>query len=407
MKPLLSIVIPTKNRYSTLTNLVEKLLDWGDGDYEVIVQDNSEDNTPIKGFLLNYSNDPRLKYFHNINHVTVCQNSEDAIDNSTGEYVCFLGDDDGIIKQSLDVVKWMKKNAVDSLNCKQGSYCWPEFRYKNCGKKRSLAGMLIYHSHNGDLYRQDAVSGLNSLLENGCLTLNGITRLYHGIVSRDTLNLLKGKTGTYFPGSIADMSSAVGLVFFAKKHYYLNFPIIISGASGASYAGNSGKKNNITAFEHQPWFAKETIEEWSDKLPKRIVAQTLWPDAAMSALKKVGHTDLISKLNFPLIYAEYLSEFPEFTEEFELFLQLRYSVVEVKAIKAQINSYIKRIARSKWRYWAKVYSIYFGINKFLNIERLDANSVGEVLTKLESKVENERNSVNNPFYQLLNSFTKY
>ena len=35
MKPLLSIVIPTKNRYSTLTNLVEKLLDWGDGDYEV------------------------------------------------------------------------------------------------------------------------------------------------------------------------------------------------------------------------------------------------------------------------------------------------------------------------------------------------------------------------------------
>ena len=104
MKPLLSIVIPTKNRYPTLTNLVEKLLDWGDGDYEVIVQDNSEDNTPIKGFLLNYSNDSRLKYFHNLNHVTVCQNSEDAINNSTGEYICFLGDDDGIIKQSLEVV---------------------------------------------------------------------------------------------------------------------------------------------------------------------------------------------------------------------------------------------------------------------------------------------------------------
>ena len=75
----------------------------------------------------------------------------------------------------------------------------------------------------------------------------------------------------------------------------------------------------------------------------------------------------------------------------------------MKAIKAQINSYMKRIARSKWRYWAKVYSIYFGINKFLNIERLDANSVGEVLTKLESKVENERKTGSSHFYQVLNS----
>lgn len=403
MRPLLSIVIPTKNRYLTLTNLVEKLLDWNSEDYEIIVQDNSEDNTPIKEFLFAYSNNSRLKYFHNRQHVTVCQNAEDAIDNSTGEYVCFLGDDDGIIKQSLAIVKWMKKNAVDSLNCKQGSYCWPEFRYKNCGKKRSLAGMLIYHSHNGDLYPQDAISGLNSLLESGCLSLNGITRLYHGIVSRDTLNLLKGKTGTYFPGSIADMSSAVGLVFFAKKHYYLNFPIIISGASGASYAGNSGKKNNITAFEHQPWFAEETIKEWYDKLPKRIVGQTVWPDAAISALKKVGRDDLISKINFPIIYAEYLSAFPEFATDFELFLESEYSVDEIRGIKVKMKAHAKNIVKSKWRYWAKVYSIYFGINKFLNIERFDAENVGEALAKLESKVETDKKNSDSVFYQILNS----
>ncbi|MFV7479727.1 glycosyltransferase family 2 protein [Acinetobacter junii] len=403
MRPLLSIVIPTKNRYSTLTNLVEKLLDWNSSDYEVVVQDNSEDNTSIKDFLLNYSNDPRFKYFHNLNHVTVCQNSEDAINNSTGEYICFLGDDDGIIKHSLDIVKWMKKNDVDSLNCKQGTYCWPEFRNKNYGKRKSLAGMLIYHSHNGDLYKQDAISGLNSLLENGCLSLNGITRLYHGIVSRDTLNLLKKKTGTYFPGAIADMSSAVGLVFFAKKHYYLNFPLIISGASGASYAGKGAKKNNQTSFEHQPWFAKETIEEWSDKLPKRIVAQTVWPDSAMNTLKKLGHADLISKMNFPIIYAEYLSEFPEFAKEFELFLQSKYSLEEIQSIRTQMNAHRKNIFRSKLRYWVKVYSIYLGINKFLSIERLDANTVGEALYKLELRVENERKTENSYFYQILNS----
>lgn len=402
MKPLLSIVIPTKNRYSTLTNLVEKLLDWESDDYEIIVQDNSEDNAPIKTFLLKHSKDKRFKYFHNIDHVTVCQNSQDAIDNSVGEYVCFLGDDDGIIKQSLNIVRWMKENNIDSLNCKQGTYCWPEFRQKNCGKKRSLAGMLTYHSHDGELYSQDAIIGLDNLLENGCLSLNGITRLYHGIVSRETLNILKARTGTYFPGAIADMSSAVGLVFCAKNHYYLNFPLIISGASGASYAGKGAKKNNHTAFEHQPWFAKETITEWFDKLPKHIVAQTVWPDAAISALKRVGHADLIAKMNFPLIYAEFLSEFPEFIDDFELFLKSQYSSEEIQTIKIQINVYKKRIVRTKLRYWAKVYSIYFGINRILNIERIDADTVGEALLKLELKVESERLIKNSSFYQILN-----
>lgn len=402
MIPLLSIVIPTKNRYSTLMNLVEKLLDWGGSDYEVIVQDNSDDNTLIQNFLQKHSNDCKLKYFYNSKHVTVCQNAEDAINNSSGEYVCFLGDDDGIIKQSLDIVKWMKNNDVDSLNCKQGAYCWPEFRYKNHGKRKSLAGMLIYHSHNGDLFSQDAVKGLDSLLENGCLSINGITRLYHGIVSRQCLNQLKQKAGTYFPGAIADMSSAVGLVFFAKKHYYLNFPLIISGASGASYAGKSGKKNNQTLFVHQPWFAKETIEKWSDQLPKRIVGQTVWPESAMKALEKVGQGHLISKINFPIIYAEYLSEFPEFATDFQLFLESHYSVDEIKAIKVKMNSHTKNIVKSKWRYWAKVYSIYFGVNKLINIERIDAKNVSEALAKLESKVERDKKKSDSVFYQILN-----
>lgn len=404
MRPLLSIVIPTKNRYSTLTNLVEKLLDWDSKDYEIIVQDNSDDNTVFKKILDNYKMDPRLKYFYNTQHVTVCQNAEDAIDNSTGEYVCFLGDDDGIIKQSLDIVKWMKKNEIDSLNCKQGAYHWPEFRQKNYGQKRSLAGMLVYHSHNGDLYSQDPVLGLNSLLENGCLSLNGITRVYHGIVSRNILNLLKKKTGTYFPGAIADMSSAIGLVFFAKKHYYLNFPLIISGASGASYAGKGAEKNNHTIFEHQPWFAKETITEWSDRLPKRIVGQTVWPDTAINALKKVGRGDLISRLNYPIIYAEYLSQFPEFSEEFESFLRDRYPKSEIINIKKQMDSYRSKIFKSKFRYWAKVYSIYFGIHKFLHIECVHAYTVGEALTKLEEKVETERKKGNSKFYKVLNDY---
>ena len=65
MRPLLSIVIPTKNRYFTLINLVEKLLTWDNDDYEVVVQDNSEDNSDIIDFLKKYENNKNLRYFHN------------------------------------------------------------------------------------------------------------------------------------------------------------------------------------------------------------------------------------------------------------------------------------------------------------------------------------------------------
>ena len=123
----------------------------------------------------------------------------------------------------------------------------------------------------------------------------------------------------------------------------------------------------------------------------------------MSALKKVGHADLISKMNFPIIYAEYLSEFPEFAKDFELFLQSKYSVEEIRAIKTQMNAHTKKLVRSKWRYWAKVYSIYFCINKFLHIERFDAETVSEALAKLESRVDDERKNGNSLFYQILNS----
>lgn len=402
MSKLLSIVIPTKNRYFTLINLVEKLLTWDSDDYEVVVQDNSEDNSDIIDFLKNYENNKILRYFHNPIHVTVTQNAEDAIDNSVGDFVCFLGDDDGIVKQSLVIVRWMKENQVDSLNCKQGAFNWPEFRYKTSGKKKSLAGMLVYHSHSGSIEPQNIMQGLDNLLQNGCLEINGIARLYHGIVARRVLNELKSETGTYFPGPIADMSSAIGLTFFAKKHYYLHFPIIISGASGASYAGKSGTKKNTTSFEHQPWFSKKTLVDWSKQLPKRIVAQTVWPESAIQTLKSLGHEELISKINFPLIYASYIVDFPEFKGELEDFINENYSFNEASEIRKKMLKYKKQCRRGKLRYWVKAYAIYFGIEKVLKIEVVDANSIADALTKLETAIETNKTYKNSDFYRILN-----
>ena len=129
----------------------------------------------------------------------------------------------------------------------------------------------------------------------------------------------------------------------------------------------------------------------------------IWPDSALNTLKKIGHAELTQKINYPKIYAEYLSAFPEFSEDFEFFLKSNYSKDEIEVVKTKISSYRNGIMTAKWRYWAKVYSIYFGLNKFLKIERIDADTVGEALSKLELKVDSDRKHGNSRFYQVLNS----
>ena len=62
-KNLLSIIIPTKNRYSTLLPVLDSIIDnlSNEYEYEVIIQDNSDDNKPCIDYLSN-KNASKLKY---------------------------------------------------------------------------------------------------------------------------------------------------------------------------------------------------------------------------------------------------------------------------------------------------------------------------------------------------------
>lgn len=49
---LLSVVIPTKNRYETLIPLIRVLAKWDDADLEIVIEDNSDDNNEFISFLI-------------------------------------------------------------------------------------------------------------------------------------------------------------------------------------------------------------------------------------------------------------------------------------------------------------------------------------------------------------------
>jgi glycosyltransferase involved in cell wall biosynthesis len=311
MNPVLSVVIPTKNRYDTLKNVAQTLLKWTSKEFELIIQDNSDDNTDFIEFLSNYKSDSRLIYKHTNHNLSVNENCDAAIDLASGEYVCLIGDDDGLIEETIKACQWMKSNDIDSANCNIAIYEWPNLITKYYGDK--FTGELRYANFNSTTTQINPQEELITILKNGAQYIKQGARLYQGIISRKSLLKLKEKTGTYFPGPVPDMSSAVGIVPFIKNHVYFDYPLIIAGSSAKSTAGMGAKKKHHGELNDIAFLLKGTADNWSIQLPKYWSAQTIWAEGALKALQNTGNKDLIEKhYNFNRLFALCLMYIPDY-----------------------------------------------------------------------------------------------
>lgn len=89
MNYIVSVVVPTRNRYQYLKHLIQMIDGFKLAELELVVQDNSDDNREILNFLKNINAD-NIKYFYISQPLTMSQNGELAINNATGEYVCVI-----------------------------------------------------------------------------------------------------------------------------------------------------------------------------------------------------------------------------------------------------------------------------------------------------------------------------
>ena len=77
-RPLLSIVIPTKDRYFCLKKFVELFHTvYTTQEIELVISDNSSDNSEFVEFLKEL-NDRRIKYAYTKEYLSVCEQSLNA-----------------------------------------------------------------------------------------------------------------------------------------------------------------------------------------------------------------------------------------------------------------------------------------------------------------------------------------
>ena len=333
--PLLSIVIPTKNRYFYLKKCIELIKNFDLNDLELIIQDNSDDNSEFLDYLSRIDL-PYLRYFYIKETISVADNSDKAILNSNGEYVCYIGDDDGVTRYVVDCTKWLKKNNFSILKSALTVYRWPSFVSP---VHYDMASTISYHDYS---MKYDIVSckkSLDKLLKTGVDSLRFMPKVYNGIVRRSTLDKIYEKCGTYFPGPSPDMSNAVALALVEDYYVYLDAPIIIGGQS-SHLGGNVARyKKGYGPLEEQPFISKLQIDTWDYRIPKIWASRTIWPESAITALKAFEKSDYIDKIDFNVIYRKLGVEHPELIKYVHALTSNKVKLY-LSIISHKLNNYI-------------------------------------------------------------------
>lgn len=303
MKPLLSIIIPTKNRYNYLSECIKSLYNLNeknsDVEIEIIIQDNTPDNKEILPLINSYRNS--IHYFHISESLSVVENCDRAVLNSTGKYICFIGDDDSVTKDIITVVKWMEQNSIESCIGTIPRYNWPDMVYKYHKFKPLQIPKLKREN-----YLIDVKGQLELVLKRGANWLYELPKLYHGIVSRDSLNQIYERAGSYFPGPSPDMANAVALATIIKRHAVIDVPFIVSGFSYKSGGGQGTRHAHEGEIKDLPHLPKNTAEVWEKRIPKYWTSETIYAESAIKALKNMGRDEYLKSFNYCAFYATFI-----------------------------------------------------------------------------------------------------
>lgn len=305
MQPLLSIVIPTKNRYRYLKSLILYLDMLSIDLIEVVIQDNTYDNSEILDFLTLNSH-TNINYYHNRESLSIIDNCDAAVQNSSGKFVCFLGDDDFICEKLIDVVQIMELYSIDSLSCHTARYNWPDLQKA----EPNLTSLLAYKENDPPFYLLSPLKRLDELLSSQQYSLNNLPKLYHGVVSRVVLDLIYTKCHSYFPGFSPDISNAVAVCIFSKKHLHIELPLIVAGFGFNSAAGLGARNRHVMKIDQVSMLPNNVNEKWNSSIPYIWTGNTVWAASIIESLCRLEEPELLNKFSFVNFYSKFVRANP-------------------------------------------------------------------------------------------------
>jgi glycosyltransferase involved in cell wall biosynthesis len=293
--PILSIIIPTKNRQYTALYAIESALKLKDSNIEVIVQDCSDTNILKSQIEDKYVDDKRIKYYYTDEPVSMTENWNLAISRTSGKYLCAIGDDDAVLPSILDVVYWMNGQDIDAALPPWITYIWKDAYIGSFSNSR----LTFAKSFDGSIYKIDLEKEyIKKSINCGFGYTDNLPNIYHGIIKKDILNKHKMAHGNYLNGSSLDVYCAFALSKYTKSLFYIDYPFTIRGACGKS------NTNRIVINKIQTHFDEIKSVVIPEYLPQILTCEVSTAESCVTALQDIKNTDLINKMNLAILYGK-------------------------------------------------------------------------------------------------------
>lgn len=295
--PLLSIVIPTKNRQFTCLYAIASALLINNDDFEVVVQDCSDTNILQQQIHEKFGMDPRIKYFYSDEKLSMTDNWNRAFSNTKGEYICAIGDDDAVLPAVFEIAKWAKQRNVNMVKHPQTYNCsWPGYFTENPN------GILYYKKNLKVTGDYSMVQLDNEKLYEFCTLKNvriylSFPNIYHSLFSRNLMETIKKDTGVFLDSTALDAYMAVVLFKYLKEYAIVNYPFTLPGS-----APNSNS-HRFEAGKIALHFKEFSNLKFPDFLPQVYGLTKTVAESIYTACKNTHQEALLEKIDLPYMYA--------------------------------------------------------------------------------------------------------
>ncbi len=222
--PLLSIVVPTLARADTLKSALATLAIQTTRDCEFIVQNTGADRETEEVTMA--LGDPRVKHFATERIETMTDNWELALAHASGDYLTFIGDDDGFLPDGCQIAAAvLGREHPEILSWRPYAYYWPQYYNRSMQNRISATVDFEFTAEPIDSY--DTLRSVYRMQ----LDYASLPMLYNSFVRRDVVERVVTKAGRYFLGNSPDVVSGIANAAVARSFLRLSRPLTISGLS--------------------------------------------------------------------------------------------------------------------------------------------------------------------------------
>ncbi len=294
--PMLSIIVPTKNRHALVKQLIQKIDGTVPDCIEYIIYDNSD--LPLQ---LQINQPDRILYFHDKLHLSVGANFSKALKLSRGPFAAFMGDDDEAnhpeLVVALSIPNINKYDTIISpiydLLFHSGSGTRWTGQFRNMTRvKPNLIGRAALRS----IHQLSRITRRFSYFWLLSPDLWAVSRGYFGIFKRDLII-----TGDYEKDSrliyLSPDAYLIGMLSRANSTLHLDKQLFIPGTSSASTSNLSNSRQHIGAISSQTHFDRADINALPKDIPDSFLPEVIWAASYLSASKK----SQISSLHLAII----------------------------------------------------------------------------------------------------------